>query len=609
MDSDLQQIVETKQLPAHLAPKLEKLTPNTCCEHRSWGVGKIREWDLVMGKVVIDFAGKPGHTMEFEYAATSLIPLEAEHIESKKLGDLNAVKELAAKDPGTLMQITVRSLGKQANAVKIQSVLSPSVISDADWKKWWDGAKRAMKKDERFVIPSKRTEPILFHDVAPDYKEQAFSAVISAVGPKAELAAVEQLIKHAKVLDEAALQNVINDIDQTIAKTPSSQLVAAVELALGRDELVQESGKIDKFGSASINKYIPKDAKAFVGLAEQLAAGKQGKFVERTAEILKERWHGFAADILPYANGRIAEVLIDSYKKDNRVEEILEVLGRLIRERKLHYDFLIWLSKNRKAAEFKPLVNVQLFYAILSVLELDTLDRSRKSGRLQDLLISNKELVKDLLQGAREDEVRDVTRAIMLSPVFEELDKRSLLATLVKLYPFVQAMIIGQDNKSEAAALVVSLDSLTKRKSELDEIVSKKIPDNTRDIAVARSYGDLRENSEFKAAKEMQAVLLRRRAELEAMLLRAQPTDFKAADTSSVNIGTVVELSDVANGEKLTYTVLGAWDSAPDQGIISYLTPVAQALHKKTVGETADLSLENGGHRKVKIESIKAYNP
>ena len=378
MDSDLQQIVETKQLPAHLAPKLEKLIPNTCCEHRSWGVGKIREWDLVMGKVVIDFIGKAGHAMEFEYAATSLAPLDTEHIEARKLNDLSAVKELAAKDPAGLMQVVVRSLGKQANAVKIQSVLSPLVISEADWKKWWDGAKRAMKKDERFVVPSKRNDAIQFFDVAPNYKEEAFTAVIKAVGPKAELAAVEQLVKHAKVLDETALQNIINDIDQTIAKTPSSQIVAAVELALGRDELVQESGKVEKFGAASISKYVPKDAKAFVELAEQLTAGKQGKFVERTAEILKDGWHGFAAEILPYANGRIAEVVIESYKKDNRVAEILEVLGRLIRERKLHYDFLIWLCKNRKEAEFKPLVNVQLFYAILSVLELDTLEGSRK---------------------------------------------------------------------------------------------------------------------------------------------------------------------------------------------------------------------------------------
>ncbi|MDR1192308.1 MAG: GreA/GreB family elongation factor [Verrucomicrobiales bacterium] len=608
MDSDLLQTLETLQL-THLAPKLEKLIPNACCEHRSWGVGRIKEWDSIGKKIIIDFAGRPGHAMDFEYATTSLTPLDAEHIEAKKLNDLAAVKALADGAPVTLLQITVRSLGRLATAEKIQAVLSPSVIDGGDWKKWWDGVKRAIRKDERFVVPGRRSEPVVFHDIAPDYKQQALGAVTKAVGPKAQLAAVEQLIKHAKVLDDEALQNVITDIDQTIARTPSSQIPAAVELALGRDELVQEAGQVGKFGTAGLSKFIPKDAKSFVALAEQLTAGKQGKFVARAAEILGDGWHAFAVSLLPHANGRIAEVVIESYKKDHRVAEILEVLGRLIRERKLHYDFLIWLSKNRKAAGFQPLVNIQLFYAMLSVLELDTLEGSRKSGRLQDLLITNKELVKDLLAGAREDEVRDVTRVIMLSPVFDELDKRSLLATLVKLYPFVQAMIIGQDNKSDTAPLVVSLDSLAKRKAELDEIITKKIPDNTRDIAVARSYGDLRENSEFKAAKEMQSVLLRRRAELEAMLLRAQPTDFKAADTGSVNIGTVVGLTDTGSGEQLSYTILGAWDSNPEQGIISYLTPVAQALHKKNLGETADLTLESGGHRQVRIDRISAYNP
>jgi len=213
------------------------------------------------------------------------------------------------------------------------------------------------------------------------------------------------------------------------------------------------------------------------------------------------------------------------------------------------------------------------------------------------------------LQGAREDEVRDVTRAIMLSPIFDELDKRSVLATLVKLYPFIQSMIIGGENKAETNALIVSWESLTKRKSELEEIITKKIPENTRDIAVARSYGDLRENSEFKAAKEMQTVLMRRRGELESMLLRAQGTDFKGVDPASVNIGVTVVLQDVGTSEKITYTILGAWDSNPEKGIISYLTPVAQSLHGKKAGEVAELVTEDGKAQKVSIVSIVAYNP
>ena len=68
------------------------------------------------------------------------------------------------------------------------------------------------------------------------------------------------------------------------------------------------------------------------------------------------------------------------------------------------------------------------------------------------------------------------------------------------------------------AALIVSWSSLEKRSAEYEEIVKVKIPENTKEIAIARSYGDLSENFEFKAAKQMQSVLMRRKAELEQML-------------------------------------------------------------------------------------------
>ena len=71
-------------------------------------------------------------------------------------------------------------------------------------------------------------------------------------------------------------------------------------------------------------------------------------------------------------------------------------------------------------------------------------------------------------------------------------------------------------------------------------MVQKYIPANSKEIAVARSYGDLRENHEYKAAKEMQKILIRRKSELEAQLVRARGTDFANPRTDVVSIGTEV---------------------------------------------------------------------
>jgi transcription elongation GreA/GreB family factor len=136
-------------------------------------------------------------------------------------------------------------------------------------------------------------------------------------------------------------------------------------------------------------------------------------------------------------------------------------------------------------------------------------------------------------------------------------------------------------------------------------LINKKIPENSKEIGVARSYGDLRENFEFKAAKEMQAVLMRRKAELERDLHRARGTAFENPDLSQVSIGTSVTLRDTNSNEKETYTILGAWDGDPDRSIISYQTAIGQALLGRRHGEVVELNAEEdtGRYEIVAIEA------
>jgi transcription elongation GreA/GreB family factor len=189
---------------------------------------------------------------------------------------------------------------------------------------------------------------------------------------------------------------------------------------------------------------------------------------------------------------------------------------------------------------------------------------------------------------------RDGMRRLMLTPVFDELTKRSLLARIIKLYPELESVVTGEQKEEKIESLVVSWSSLEKRRAELEEIVNKKIPENSKEIGVARSYGDLRENFEFKAAKQMQAVLMRRKAELEVMLASARGTNFENPDTSQVSIGTVVTLRETTSGKEETYSVLGAWDGDPERHIISYQTAIGQALLGRRVGESVTLNSEQG---------------
>src|SRR4029453_1198427 len=147
-----------------------------------------------------------------------------------------------------------------------------------------------------------------------------------------------------------------------------------------------------------------------------------------------------------------------------------------------------------------------------------------------------------------------------------------------------------------------------KRKAEFEELVKTKIPENSKEIALARSYGDLSENFEFKAAKQMQSVLMRRKAELEQMLHNARGTSFENPDTSRVSIGTIVKLRNLETQKEDTYTILGAWDGDPDRHIISYQTAIGQALLGHEVSETVSLNTEHDT-AEFTIVSIEAASP
>jgi transcription elongation GreA/GreB family factor len=602
----------TATLPENLAPavaeKLKALTPGTYCTHRSWGFGQIKDWDAANDSVTIDFKSKKGHLMQFVYAAESLTPLAADHVLVQKAESLDALKQKAQNDPVAVVTDSIHSLGLQATADNIQALLSPEVISAADYKKWWEGAKRALKKNGLFYVPGRKNEALRQLDAVSALGDSALENLRLANGPKAVLTALALVSKYwPEIKSEPVLNEVAEILDSTLGKIPKSQLPIQVELALARDEFLIQAGREREIGMRAVTALTPQNPPALSTLLDQLPGSRQPKLLEALRVGLPEAWPALFVSLLPRANGRVAEVITESFQGAGREADVQAAVNRFIRERNITCDFLFWLCKNRPAV-YGSLIEPQLFMAILSVLEKDQFSEIKKGTKLYELVLGDKPLIAAILKDAALADVRDITRAILLSPVFEELDKRSLLAAIIKLYPDVQAMVVGTDKSATAEAkLIVSWVSLKRREAELEDLDRNQIPQNSKDIAIARGYGDLRENHEFKSAKEMQTILARRKAELDAMLQRAEGNDFANPDTSKVTLGTKVSLKDVNTGEELSYTILGAWDSDLSQGIISYQTPVARALLNHVVGDTIDLMTDEGKTRQVSIQKIEPH--
>ncbi|HWA07829.1 MAG TPA: GreA/GreB family elongation factor, partial [Opitutaceae bacterium] len=96
------------------------------------------------------------------------------------------------------------------------------------------------------------------------------------------------------------------------------------------------------------------------------------------------------------------------------------------------------------------------------------------------------------------------------------------------------------------------------------------------------------------------------KSQLEKELARARVSDFKEATVDQVSVGTIVEVRDTKGGKTSRYTVLGAWDSNPDDGVISYKTPLGLALMGRKPGDHVKVKL-GAGEENYEISRITRY--
>jgi transcription elongation GreA/GreB family factor len=606
MDADLQAMVDAGNLNVKTATALDQLKPNTFCLHKSWGFGQIRSWNLLLNQIVVDFDTKKNHSMQLPYAAETLQPLPETHVFVRKVNEPAVLRDLATNKVPQLIELVLESFGGKATQDQLQRALAPEIVPEGNFKKWWESAKRAIRKDGRFSLPAKKTESITIRDESTSFEEEVINLFQKARKLKDQLNYLDQILKNLETFagKESELQTVVSQIEEIATRNTRLNPSQAIELLISRDELCAKMPELKK-GSIVLPDLLKEHQHKLGEIISQVPANKQRRVLAEFPLTFPDDWSSRLLSIFQSAGyrviGEIAKILIEQ----GQTEELRQALNRAIKEHSISSEALFWLCKERGAGSFAALLDFELMTSIISALERDQFTEGRRGSRLHDLLLDDRDLVSDLLINAPAPQARDLMRRMLVTPAFEELNKRSLMARMIRTHPDLQSMLTG-DSEEKEGALIVSWSSLEKRKEEYDELVSKKIPENTREIGIARSYGDLRENFEFKAAKEMQTVLMRRKSELEQMLARARGSNFENADLTQVSIGTKVTLRDTGSGETFEYIILGAWDSEPEQRIVSYQTVIGQALLGKKTGQIVELPSETSS-RQVEIIEIEAH--
>src|SRR3954463_1576499 len=164
MREEFEKLAAAGKISRQQIEPLTHLSANGYVFHRSWGIGKIANWDWLFSKIVIDFQSKAAHPMDLAFAADSLKPIPSEHVLAKKFDNLPKLREMAALHHLDVIKLVLQSYGGKATVDQIQQILVPDVITE-DWKKWWEVAKKEMKKDGHFQIPTKKSEPVVYQAV------------------------------------------------------------------------------------------------------------------------------------------------------------------------------------------------------------------------------------------------------------------------------------------------------------------------------------------------------------------------------------------------------------------------------------------------------------
>ncbi|MBO5103137.1 MAG: transcription elongation factor GreA [Clostridia bacterium] len=153
--------------------------------------------------------------------------------------------------------------------------------------------------------------------------------------------------------------------------------------------------------------------------------------------------------------------------------------------------------------------------------------------------------------------------------------------------------------------VVVTAEGLKQLQDRLEYLIKEKRPECTEKIGVARSYGDLSENSEYVAAREEQAQVESEILEIEEKLRNIKVIDEKDIDTSQISLGCTVKIYDLKFDEELIYKVVGSTESDPVKGLLSNESPAGKALMGAKVGDIVTYK-SNIGDIQMKVLEIKA---
>ena len=554
----------------------------TVVEVKGQGVGTIIDANLELDTFKVDIGNARPVSVPFGAAPKYLRPLRQNGFLYRKVVDRPGLVELVASHPGDALVELLEDLEGPADVSVIKAALD-GILAPERWTSWWSKARKHPR------ILSSGSGSRLKYRVSESAQHAADSLLeeFHAALPRRRLALVRRLADRGENRARAAAHVLEGSLKDLMNADPGLAWETATALA-------------DLPGGRDIAEH------AFRELAEnasplQLLAGIQDRLARSSAlEAIRtahpDDWYtAWSTWILEETNPGLLGQVAAGLERENHAPLLNEALEAVFRNPHRYPAQFIWACETMTDPAAPEPVRRRMTPSVLEHLP-DTLTRKEYASfraRAKSLLDGGQVAIRIMLEKASPEQTQRFADRLIRISTLEPQRLRLIQQAAVQRQ--------GAAKEEEAPpAFVATLSAIEAKRAELKQLLEHEIPKTLKGIQAAAAEGDLRENFEYHMLRDRQELLSARAATLQVDLARVQILEPGAADTSHVNIGTIVYLEGLDGATLQPVNIVGQWDADIERRLFANGTDLAHGLLGRQIGD--EVTVEGVRARIVRIE-------
>lgn len=583
--------------------------------HRSWGVGRIV--DITPNNIIIDFKEKPGHQMSVQMALQALTPLKSDHIQVLKYEDYEGLVKLFEEDFLQFFEILIRSYNGNIALADIKKELIPDFVSEKAWAKWWSNKRTEIKKSPLFGISQEKKDVIIMRDKPLTFADELLDNFLKTDSFTEKLDVAIEFVNNIDASEGAAVVQFFVDYFSGELKGDSvTRKILSYFILNGLSKFI-DAKKLKLDQSYKNILAIVKESQDLPSISRKIGAYDYKKDLINLIKEAREDWADVYSQILFETPVRIHKYIVNILIRSHEYGIINRFVEQALIGAKEFPEIFLWVARNLLSKswdyEWLDYSREQLVLTLFRLMnELKKIEQkgSKLKNLALDIIFDNDATVlKDIVNTFGIQFLGKVYDIVGSIPYIEDSMREKFLEIIKSRYTDFKPLLktTEEEWKIDAEVLITTQEGYARKQEELNRLVNVELAAISKELAkVSDATGDIRENVEYNALLEKQSILKRDINKLESEVKKAQILDLNTVSSDKVNIGTMVTIS--GDGEKETFTILGPWDADFEKRVLSYRSPIAQALLGKKIGDTVEIR-KNEQIKQYTIESIERYKP